>query len=105
MKSRRGARGTLASVIGIVLLSLTAAGAKSKETVLWRFDFKDGAYPATDLISDQNGNLYGTLYRGLLHGGDCGSYGCGGVFEFSPITGGKWKYSVIYSFKTSSDAA
>jgi uncharacterized repeat protein (TIGR03803 family) len=105
MKSNPGCHRELAVVATVVLFLLSTAAAKAREKVLWRFNFKDGAYPATDLIEDPNGNLYGTVYRGLLQGGDCGSYGCGGVFELSPTRGGTWKYSVIYSFKTSSDAA
>jgi len=50
------------------------------------YDFKgapDGSYPASALIFDPAGNLYGTTrYSGS--GQACGNYGCGTVFEVSP---------------------
>jgi uncharacterized repeat protein (TIGR03803 family) len=63
----------------------------------------DGAYPASNLVFDRSGNLYGTTSRG----GGCGGVGCGTVFELSPPTapGGAWTEQVIYSFQGGRDGA
>jgi len=54
---------------------------KGKETVLHSFTGgADGKYPASDLIFDANGNLYGTTYAG-------GGSGAGVVFKLSSRQG------------------
>jgi uncharacterized repeat protein (TIGR03803 family) len=64
-----------------------------KETVLHRFNLKDGAYPG-DLLWDKAGNLYG----GTSGGGDpsC-QYGCGTVFKLSRSQTG-WRLTTIFAF-------
>ena len=42
----------------------------------------DGAYPVGGVVLDSNGNIYGTTYSGGTH--NCGSQGCGVVWEISP---------------------
>jgi hypothetical protein len=79
-------------------------GAAWVETVIHEFaGGADGANPYADLISDGQGNFYGTT----LNGGSylCNGHGCGTVFELQPPTtsGGSWKESVIYSFVGGSD--
>jgi uncharacterized repeat protein (TIGR03803 family) len=44
----------------------------------------DGAYPASKLIFDKAGNLYGTTQQGGYIGQNCGHQGCGTVFAISP---------------------
>jgi uncharacterized repeat protein (TIGR03803 family) len=51
-----------------------------------------GASPTANLIADAAGNLYGTTEGG-------GRYGAGTVFKLTPSTNGKWRESVLYSFK------
>jgi uncharacterized repeat protein (TIGR03803 family) len=53
----------------------------------------DGAFPKARLISDSQGNLYGTTSEG-------GTYGYGTVFQLTPpIPGGtEWAQTVLYSF-------
>jgi uncharacterized repeat protein (TIGR03803 family) len=53
-------------------------------TVLYDFTVNpDGAYPASDLIFDATGNLFGTTrYGGGLQA--CGNYGCGTLFSVKP---------------------
>ena len=55
------------------------------ETVLYSFgNGTDGSGPfAAGLIFDAAGNLYGTTWYGGTH--QCGQYGCGTVFELTPI--------------------
>jgi uncharacterized repeat protein (TIGR03803 family) len=70
-----------------------------KETVLHSFgkfdrDVKDGGFPATNLIFDTSGNLYGTTTWG---GSRYSSRGSGIVFELSPNAGG-WTETVVWYF-------
>ena len=54
----------------------------------------DGGYPASVLVLDKNGNLYGTTVNG-------GAYGWGTVFQISPLGTEK----VLYSFTGGPDCA
>jgi len=53
----------------------------------------DGANPYGGLLFDQQGNLYGTTSLG-------GANGTGTVYELSPISGGGWTETILYSFGT-----
>ncbi len=44
----------------------------------------DGGYPQAGVTLDANGNIYGTAAEGGSPGGDCGSSGCGVVWEITP---------------------
>jgi uncharacterized repeat protein (TIGR03803 family) len=82
-----------------VVLFLTNAWAADHETVLYNFGASpyDGVEP-TNLIMDAAGNLYGTTRVGGR------SYN-GTVFELSPIPGGRWTETVLYSFAGDPDGA
>src|SRR5262249_59557922 len=69
---------------------------QGEETVLHNFahDGTDAAYPATPLIMDKSGNLYGTTVAG-------GSVGFGTVFEISA----SGSYQILYSFAGGSDGS
>jgi uncharacterized repeat protein (TIGR03803 family) len=55
------------------------------ETVLYSFTGgADGSGPATRLVRDASGNLYGTTVLGGNTGSACGSLGCGVVFKVDP---------------------
>jgi hypothetical protein len=101
---------------GIQLLALLAAGipigvaaAAPHETVLYRFHGgADGFFPASRLIADAAGNLYGTSSVG--GGTPCHFYaehGCGLVFELAPPASGKgaWSETILYRFEGGSDGA
>lgn len=76
-----------------------------KETVLYSFTGgADGREPASRLIFDSAGNLYGTTLLGGNVGTTCSS-GCGAVFELTPASGGTWKESVLYAFSGAPDGA
>ena len=83
-----------------VVLSLTSAWAADHETVLYNFGASpyDGVEP-TNLIMDAAGNLYGTTRVGGRSGNN------GTVFELSPIPGGRWTETVLYSFAGDPDGA
>jgi uncharacterized repeat protein (TIGR03803 family) len=68
------------------------------ETVLHTFTGgADGAYPASSLIFDSVGNLYGTASGG-------GAHGYGVVFKLSRV-GSRWTETVLHSFAGAPDGA
>jgi uncharacterized repeat protein (TIGR03803 family) len=73
-------------------------------TVLHTFGGEDGAYPSSALLFDSVGNLYGTTDGGGTSA-ECGSQGCGTVFELSPQGGGDWTETVLYNFCSLGDCA
>ncbi len=71
--------------------------ASGHETVLHTFEASDGANPASALLFDSAGNLYGTTDTGgnlACQGG----LGCGVAFELSPQSNGMWAETVLYTF-------
>ncbi len=64
---------------------------KWSESVLHKFRGTDGENPASNVIFDGAGNLYGTTAQGPLPG-----YGT--VFELTPDTNGKWSEKVLHYF-------
>jgi uncharacterized repeat protein (TIGR03803 family) len=58
--------------------------------------YPDGSGPATGVIFDSAGNLYGTTFYGGARGRIL-PFG-GTIFELTPQEGGGWKESIIHSF-------
>jgi uncharacterized repeat protein (TIGR03803 family) len=77
------------------VFELTAgAGSTWSERVIYSFNSYgsgDGFLPASTLILDQAGNLYGNTGYG-------GAFGYGTVFELSPGANGTWTEKLIHSF-------
>lgn len=73
------------------------------ETVLYRFQGgSDGSFPASSLIFDGAGNLYGTT----KYGGDPSCDQCGTVFQLAPpVNGGVWTKTILHAFAGGSDGA
>jgi uncharacterized repeat protein (TIGR03803 family) len=70
------------------------------ETVLYRFTgYMDGANPASEVVFDTAGNLYGTT----LYGGDCGG-SCGTVYQLKS-SGAGWTEKVLYRFTGDTDGS
>jgi hypothetical protein len=63
------------------LVAPVVSGGAYTEKVLWNFNQTDGAVPASSLILDSAGNLYGTADGGSS--ANC-TGGCGVVFEVTP---------------------
>jgi uncharacterized repeat protein (TIGR03803 family) len=63
----------------------------------------DGAVPATSLIADASGNLYGTATN-VEGAGSCNVH-CGSIFELSPPVSkhGRWNFTILYDFKGRKD--
>ncbi len=78
------------------VFELSPADSGWVETVLYDFSSSDGAYPASALTFDAQGNLYGTTQRG-------GAYDSGIAFELRPSSGGGWNEIVLHSFGGGSD--
>jgi uncharacterized repeat protein (TIGR03803 family) len=68
-----------------VALSIATAAAAQTETVLYNFTGgADGRYPSSSLVLDAQGNVYGASLFGGDFSTQCGSLGCGLIFEISP---------------------
>jgi uncharacterized repeat protein (TIGR03803 family) len=83
--------------VTLIALACTAASAAQGFHVIHSFNAPgDGSSPLGRLISDKQGNLYGTTSAG-------GAYGYGSVFELTPpsTSGGSWTETILYSFQGS----
>jgi uncharacterized repeat protein (TIGR03803 family) len=67
-----------------------------KQNLLLSFNYQNGYYPVASLVFDVAGNLYGTTYGG--GSGNC-QFGCGTVFELSPVAGGTWTEILLVDFQ------
>jgi uncharacterized repeat protein (TIGR03803 family) len=83
---------------GTVFELIPHANGNWSERILHNFNFNgaDGYAPASSLIFDSSGNLYGTTPVG-------GIYGAGIAFELSPQAGGGWKEKLLHNFGSTSD--
>jgi uncharacterized repeat protein (TIGR03803 family) len=89
-------------VVALVFGAMTTvfvgtAWAGDKEKILHNFGVArgDGDLPEAGLTFDAAGNLYGTA------GGGADELGV--VFELAPMSGGKWKESILHTFTGGSD--
>jgi len=72
------------------------------EQVLYDFSSpRKGFEPATGVVFDEAGNLYGTT---ALGGAGMCFDGCGVVYKLTPTDRGKWKSTVLYEFMSSYDS-
>jgi hypothetical protein len=89
-----------------ITFALSATALTQTESVIYSFTgAADGASPASPLISDAAGNLYGTTFSGgSFAGKHCSYSGCGTVFELSPSAGG-WTETALYAFTGGADGS
>jgi hypothetical protein len=80
---------------GTVFKLARGADGYRREVILHNFgkNKAEGIGPASPLVIDRSGNLYGMTNDG----GDQNCF-CGVVFKLSSKQGGKWKYSVLHAF-------
>lgn len=88
--------GTFAGGLGTVYEMSPNGSGGWNQTVLYSMEYT-ATHPNGPLTFDAAGNLYGTSA-----GGD-GENGV--VFKLTPVTGGGWTYSTIYSFTGGSDGS
>lgn len=88
------------------IFELASLSGRWKGTTLYDFpDLTEGMHPYAGLLSDGQGNYYGTTTSGGTST-TCGYYtGCGTVFKLTP-SGSGWTETVLYSFTgTNGDGA
>ena len=108
--NRQAARGGLLFVAIVFLLPALVRQAEAQaETVLYSFNgASDGGLPAAGLVSDKDGNLYGTTWQ--FGDGSCvfPDVGCGTVFELMRERDGgniQWTFKLLHTFIGGSDGA
>jgi uncharacterized repeat protein (TIGR03803 family) len=85
---------------GTVFELSPSSGGGWSETVLYNFTgTADGSQPASSLVRDSGGNLYGSTGAG---GSYCQPYGCGVIFELSK-SGSEWNETVLHDFTGGTD--
>jgi len=90
----------IAFLFGIALtVSISLAAKAQTKITLYNFTGGgDGNTPVGGLVLDKAGNLYGTtLWGGTSAGEICGTFGCGTVFQLTPVAGA-WDFRSLYSF-------
>ncbi len=101
MQAKSFMRSIAVSAILATALFLTTAWAADHQTILHTFgNGTDGVSPG-GLVMDAAGNFYGVTQNGGIY--MCGIGGCGTVFEMSPVEGGGWTETVLYSFGKDTD--
>lgn len=95
-RSFRDSMRTTGAILAVTVALVGDARAGSTTEVIYSFsESPDAEYPSTDLVFDDDGNLYGTGVLG-------GTIGAGAVFRLSPSNDG-WSETVLYSFTSGAD--
>jgi uncharacterized repeat protein (TIGR03803 family) len=86
--------------IAAILLSLGASAAGAQDKVLYSFGATatDGTAPASGVIFDAKGNLYGTTSYGGRNTSATYGFTAGTAYELMPAAGGGWTEIPLYSF-------
>jgi uncharacterized repeat protein (TIGR03803 family) len=94
----------VAAILTLTLLLVVGQWAYAREMVLHPFQGRPGMLPASNLVRDAAGSLYGTTWQGGSKNCTGAFSGCGIVFKLTPSSTG-WSYSVLYVFKGGHDGA
>ena len=99
-------------------LAPTSQGGWTKSIIYNFTGGTDGAYPATDLVFDAHGDIFGTAATGGCGNHGCGAAtpgrvgpaapqpcddGCGTVFELTPQVDGSWTETTLHVFTAAPD--
>jgi uncharacterized repeat protein (TIGR03803 family) len=87
-----------------VVFRLSNSSGHWQYRVLHTFHNSDGQFPATPLVMDGSGNLFGTTSAGG-NLNQCIHSGCGVVFELTPTSTGGWKETLVHTFEDGLDGA
>jgi len=86
---------------GIVFRLTPNSNGTWTESIIYAFaGAPDGANPASAVILDNNGNIYGTTAYGGTEPCEKGGHfsGCGSLYELTPNSGGGWTETLPYNF-------
>jgi uncharacterized repeat protein (TIGR03803 family) len=81
-------------LIDVAVTIVLAINVSATEKILYTFQESQSCHPSS-LIWDTSGDLYSTV------GG--GAFNAGIVFELSPVSGGGWSYTQLYTFTGGTD--
>jgi len=82
------------------VFKLSRSGSGFEETEIYNFTgLTDGSAPASNVIFDTAGNLYGTASTGFSFGN------WGTVFELSPSNSGEWTEKTLHTFNGTTDGS
>jgi uncharacterized repeat protein (TIGR03803 family) len=84
------------SLIAFVVLSCPMSGQTFHVLHTFSGATADGSFPSTSLLLDQFGDLFGASSGGGTDIADCGSYGCGTLFQMNKRSG-YWKEQVLFN--------
>ena len=93
-----GGGGVCGGNCGTVFELTRSHGGRWTERVIYSFSGQDGEYPASNLLLDRAGNLYGSTSFG-------GPAEAGVVFKLAPASGGQWNETVLHAFAGGSDGS
>jgi len=80
-------------------MTASTLGRSWVESTIYGFpDCSQGCQPATGLVADHAGNLYGAAGGGNY---SCGGFACGVVYRLTPQRNGTWKYTILHKFNGS----
>jgi uncharacterized repeat protein (TIGR03803 family) len=77
-------------------LSLSFVSQAQTETIIYSVPSQRDGGMSEGLVLDPTGNLYGTTPYG-----GASQFGCGSVFELSPVAGGGWQEKTLHGFNCS----
>ena len=91
---------TISTLVALMVMLTYTAWGQSEKIIHTFSGGNDGAVPLAGLISDSNGNFYGTTESGGING-------AGTVFQLTPNSSGTWSETILYTFNFdgSGDAA
>jgi len=93
---RGGSGSTRCPSCGTAFEIVRNTGGTWTEQRIFNFPGPDGSTnPASNLIIDAEGNLYGTAPNKV---NGCNGFACGTVFELVPSSGGAYAYNSLYTF-------